>query len=547
MAAFAFVALTGSIETSGDAGTLSVAVQSDLQGAVTDTGEIGDDVGLFPDGLPIVSPVLNCVSLIGKQIPASAIGLPSRGAVIAAAAPVPLPGVLGDFCQVTGAIQAESLLDPAILFQVNLPANWNQKALQFGGGGFNGLPPLTMLGISHAPPGMATPISQGYLTFGGDSGHQGQPFDGTFGLNPRALANYAGESVKRTRDVAVAISKLYYGTAPKLTYHIGQSKGGQEALVAAQRYGADYDGIVSIHPASQLPAMAINWQRMFDAAHRPGAYMNSAKQSLLKTSVLNACDALDGLKDNVVANLKGCATAFNVQTLRCPNGADVGDTCLSDLQIDTLNRSATPMQFAYSLANGITSDGGYPVFEGADLGDLFGLEPLGLAAGYSLLSDPIVRFWIQQNPLSSARGFDHTQWRSRVEYMSSIFDITSPNFDVFRKKGGKIIMLQGTTDTLVPHITTTKLVNKIKQRYGGSAKSFLRYYLQPGFGHGGGDYAVRWDSLTALDNWVTKGKAPVAPVGEAGERTMPLCEEPAWPKYIGGDPNVAASFRCTTS
>lgn len=507
-----------------------------------------DDGGTLPlPDLPPLAPILDCAILIGKQIPASAIALPTRGAIIATAVPVPATPVLPGFCQVTGAINAEKLGDPAILFQVNLPANWNQKALQFGGGSFNGTIPLDVLTLGrpkYSTDDVPTPLARGFTTFGGDSGHQGQPFDGTFGMNAQALANYASESVKRTHDVAMAVIKLYYGSEPRLTYHIGASKGGQEALVAAERYGADYDGIVAIHPVLQLPATAVNWQRMFDAAHRLGGYMNATEQALLKSAVMNACDGLDGIKDNLVSNVDACQ--FDVQTLRCPNGLDSSDSCLSDFQIDTLNQSVTPMRFAFNLAHGGNTDGPYPIFQGSDTSDLFGLEPIGVAGGYSLLSDPIIRYWIQQNPLSSARDFDYVRWQPRIEFMSAMFDVNNPNFDAFKKKGGKLIIVQGTTDTLVSHTMATAFVNSVKQRYGGNAKAFLRYYLQAGFGHGGGDYPLRWDSLTALDNWVMTGKAPVSPVGTAGQRTMPLCDHPAWPKYQGGNVNLASSFICTT-
>lgn len=111
-------------------------------------------------------------------------------------------------------------------------------------------------------------------------------------------------------------------------------------------------------------------------------------------------------------------------------------------------------------------------------------------------------------------------------------------------------MIQGTTDMLVSPYMTTAYYNRVAARYGGSLKSFVRYYVQPGFGHAGGTFALQWDSLAAIDNWVESGQAPVTPVvkdGNAanGSRTRPMCEYPLFPKYSGsGDVNSASSFTC---
>lgn len=337
-------------------------------------------------------------------------------------------------------------------------------------------------------------------------------------------------------------------------YYAGGSKGGHEGLIAAQRYGADYDGVIAYYPANQNQAMVLSWFAMWEAAYRrSGGAMNAAKQQLLKKKVLEACDALDGVADGIVSNLKSCAATFAVNNLRCPDGTDAGDTCLSDTQISTLLTAATPMEFAFPLANGVTSIGPYPVFNGGDItGTLFDTAGTG-ATTYSALGDPVIRYFIQQNPAATTEGFDYRAWQPRVTQISQLYDATDPNVDAFKQKGGKLIIVQGTTDMLVTHTTTTAYVSRLSDRYGAALPSFAKYFVQPGFGHGGGDFLLKWDSLSALEAWVESGKAPADPIVVDGSaatkgRSRPLCEYPLWPKYKGsGDQNQATSFSCVNS
>jgi hypothetical protein len=511
----------------------------------------GSDDGPAPaPSISVAAAATQCPALAGSSVPASAFGLATSGATVTTAALVPAVAASGaslatpEYCKVTGSISAANAADPPILFQLNMPTQWNVKTLQFGGGGFNGTVVTGVDNITHAPSTSATPLQRNYATFGGDSGHQavGLP-RGDFALNAQALANYAGESVKRTRDAAVALMNTYYKAAPQKTYYAGESKGGHEGLVATQRYASDYDGVIAYYPADQNQAMVLSWDRMYQAANNvPGAALNAAKQALLKASVLSACDALDGVADGIVSNLSACSATFAVNSLRCPGGADTGDTCLSDLQINTLITAATPMQFAFPLANGLTHIGPYPVLNG---GDLF-----GIMGAYGYFDGDVISYFIQQSASAPSANFDYRPWQSRVQFISNLYDSTNPNIDAFKAKGGKLILVQGTTDMLVTHVTTTEQVERMSARYGSDLKAFVRYYVVPGHAHGDGDFIPRWDALSALESWAEAGTAPTNPVGTdaataTAGRSRPLCEYPAWPKYNGsGDVNSAASFTC---
>lgn len=513
----------------------------------------GDDASATPT-VEISDAATRCAALTATTVPASAFALATSGATVAAGTLVAADTAagVGEYCKVTGQINAAQAGDPPIKFQVNLPSRWNSKAVQFGGGGFNGTVVTAVGNVSNAPATAQTPLARGYLAFGSDSGSTG---DGSFGLNAQALANYGGESVKRTRDLAVALASGYYRQAPRRTYYIGGSKGGHEGLVAAQRYGADYDGVVAYYPANQNQAMVHSWDRMWRAAYNnPGAALSLTKTALLRAKVLEACDSLDGVADGIVANVAQCSATFAVNSLRCVGGADTGDTCLSDAQISTLLTAATPMQFAFPLAHGVTSMGPYPVFSGGDVdGILFDASGTGLGTGYNFFDVPVQKYFVMQDASASTAAFDYRNWQPRVQAISALYDATDPDIDAFKGRGGKLIVVQGTTDMLVTPATTTAYMDRVSARYGDKTRDFTRYFMQPGFGHGNGVFNQRWDSLTALENWVEKGQAPVDPVGvdansATAGRTRPLCEYPAWPKYKGsGDVNSAASFSCATN
>jgi feruloyl esterase len=504
-----------------------------------------------PDTIQVADAAARCTTMATATVAAADIGLPTQGAIVTSATVVAAAGALPEYCRVRGDIVATNPADPPIKFQLNLPSSWNVKTLQLGGGGFNGSVVSGLGAVNGTPSSATAPLARGYATFGSDSGNQ-QP-NGAFGTNAQAVVNYGGEAVKRARDAAVALMKAYYAAAPWKVYYAGASKGGHEALVAAQRYGADYDGVIAYYPANQNQAMVLSWYRMWQAAYTvPGGYMNPAKQALLKSKVMEVCDGLDGLVDGLVGNTRACDHTFTPNALRCPGGADTGDTCLSDPQINALVTAATPMTFAFPLANGVTTMGAYPVYHGGDISAWLDATGVGNSS-YRGFFDPVLRYFDQQDPLSSSDNFNYLAWQPRVQELSQVMDATDPRLEAFRDKGAKMIFVQGTTDMLVTHNTSSDYVERLKARFGATLPDFVRYYLVPGYAHGSGDWRSTWDSLSALEAWAERGEAPVNPVtvdanAANGGRSRPLCEYPQFPKYNGsGDPLLATSFSCSAS
>src|SRR5215831_14130949 len=159
----------------------------------------------------------DCASLKDFSIPASAIGLPASGAVVQTAVVVAASeekNINGDFCKVTGIVKPRNSDSPNLEFEVNLPLTWNRRALQMGGGGYDGSLVTGLLLYTLQPANMPTPLKQGFVTLGSDGGHKGaQGFDGSFGMNDEALANFGKQSVKKTHDAAMAVIRKAYGRA----------------------------------------------------------------------------------------------------------------------------------------------------------------------------------------------------------------------------------------------------------------------------------------------------------------------------------------------
>ena len=510
-----------------------------------------------------------CSHLSGENIPSAAIGLATTGATVTSAtlvAPNAPDNANGEFCKVLGTIHPVDPTAPGIQFELNLPSDWNGKALQRGGGGYDGKVITGTDQVPFGPVGGPTPLAQGYATFGSDSGHSSPSVvDGHFLLNDESLADFGGNQIKKTHDVAVFLIQQRYGSKPKRMYFAGNSQGGHEAFLAIQRWPADYDGAIATHPVYDFTILQLDGNYLSKKlyAHQGAGWLNPNKLAFLQREVLNACDRLDGVEDGVISNVNACRKTFKISKLRCEGGKDTGDTCLSDAQIAAVKAIDSRMTIGFPLANGVRSFAGWPILEGGDWSSIFTFgqnpvpsNPPKVMADFGLyvLSDPSIRFAITRDVNVDSLTFDPNKWKAREQQLSKIIDASDVDLTPFASHGGKLLLMHGTVDTAVSPYNTIDYYKRLVARLGKSnADSFMRFYIVPGFGHGTGSYIASWDSLGALDAWVEKGTAPkdlvVADSGKAGNgRTRPLCEYPSWPKYNGtGDVNAASSFTCAKS
>lgn len=528
-----------------------------------------------------------CTGLAGRSIDASAVGLPTRGAKVTAAAwtlaapaTVDASGksvpAMPPFCKLMGAVAPVDQAASAINFQVNLPAVWNGKAVQYGGGGFNGVLITGLDFLRDSPPDVPAPLMQGYATLGTDSGHQADalPEIQAFALNEEMLINFAFASYKKVHDVAVELMRGSYGRAPERFYYFGGSEGGREGLTMAQRFPNDYDGVVSAVPV-------INWTALQAAGTRNGVvqqnggWLNPAKVATLGKAVLAACDQLDGLADGIVSHHEGCAAAFDAKALRCPGGGDGADGCLSDAQIRAVNTFHTPYEPGVPLANGVVAypgwgyggedqPGGMVQWTTGPKPPAFPLPPPSEQSRGWYYGSGAVRYFIARDPGYDPRRFEPSKFATRMAEVSRLMDSTDPDLSAFLARGGRLILKENMADYAQSPFAGIDYYKAVVAGMGqDTVDRFARLYLSPGSNHSGsgvrgtdGSPIPQYvDLLAALDAWVEKGEAPgdhLIQTSQAAQppfavtSSRPMCRYPGYPRYNGsGDPLVAASFTCT--
>jgi hypothetical protein len=522
-------------------------------------------VGAGPAGAT-VNTTPKCTELTAQQVPASAISLPTRGGHVESAALVTevVSGKSVEYCSVRAAISPVDPSAPDIKLQIALPVGWNHASLMFGGGGFDGTIPAVTQNVPYGRPDAAAPLARGYVTYGSDSGHQAGPaasLDGSFGLNDEALRNFAaGDALKKTHDVTMFLIRRAYGAGPGRTFFAGGSTGGREALVVAQRWPAAFDGVISAYPAWNNMAEILDLGYLAQVMSRPGAFPGPDKQTLVYNSVIAACDARDGVADRIISNPNGCD--FNPRVLRCPTGADTGPTCLSDAQITSVVAASTPFSWRYPIASGERYYPGFPLLSGADMrtpylgfGTTGPADPMPVTSGYGFQYwDQWVKYFLTRDPGYNSLDVDPRhpgQWLPRISYLSTLEDRNNTDLRPFARAGGRLLLVHGAADELVSNRSTNDYYRRVLDTVGpGQTREFMRYYLMPGSNHanfGAPAFAGTWDVLSALEQWVGPGRAPVKPVAVDSRdgRTRPLCEYPRWPKYRSGDPASAQSFECS--
>lgn len=422
----------------------------------------------------------DCGSLTKKEIAATVMSRPTRGATITSAefiaADAP-DNINGAFCKVLGAIHPVDPSAPDIKFEVNLPENWNGKALHYGGGGYNGNLVTGLLNTRFFKPGVATPLKRGYVTFGSDSGHQSPSVaDGSFALNAESLVNFGGDQLKKTHDVALNLIAGIYQRKPERVYFFGNSQGGHEGFLAVQRWPQDYDGVVAIHPVYDFVPLQIDGNALSRAMYNPdGGWLDPAKLKLLQGSVMKACDGLDGAEDGVISNVAGCAATFRIAALRCAEGKDTGDDCLSDQQIKSVEAINAPITFGFALQGGVSSFPRWPILEGADWTGLFGFGTRPKPAnppealkdfGLTVLSDAAMRYMVLRDKDADPLQFDPAKNQARLRELSDMLDASDDDISAFKARGGKLLLMHGSVDSAVPPENTIGYYKRLVTRFG---------------------------------------------------------------------------------
>jgi hypothetical protein len=470
-------------------------------------------------------------------------------------------------CRVIGRIAPIDPTAPPIRFQINLPLTWNGRSVQYGGGGFNG----TLVTATGLPPASRfdtpSPLAQGYVTYGTDSGHETKPGEppAAFALNDEAFVNFAHASYKKVRDVAVAVMTQVYKKGPENLYFVGSSEGGREALTMAQRYPDDFDGVFARVPV-------INWTALNHASARSGlismgdAWLSPAHVKVVHEAVLAACDKDDGSADRLVASSAACLKRFEASTLTCKAGA-AAETCLSQKQIEAIKTFRSPYTFSFPLNNGIRSYPGFGISGEATpafgptggwgawwTGSVPPEQPPKQGNGIQwVYGSAGMKYVFARDPNLDVIKYKPEDHKARVLAVSALMDSTNPDLSKFRARGGKVIILEYMADyAQSPYAGIAYFDSVVKKMGRRTVDSFARLYTAPGVDHVGSGAPANVDMLTVLADWIERGKAPgTLEVVEQSldaslsvTRALPLCQWPLWPKYKSGDASKADSFVC---
>ena len=473
----------------------------------------------------------------------------SKDLVRIAAVSTPASDSAPAYCRVTG------LLAPEIAFEVSLPAKWNGRFYMIGNGGF--------AGDALDNPGRVAQRNEalklGFAFAQTNTGHDARKEPGaTFVLsNPQKAIDYAYRAVHLTARTTQEITKAYYDTPISHSYWNSCSNGGRQGLIEAQRFPADFDGVIAASPWVDQTGFTVGaiWNQQALSA----VSLTPAKLALVANKVMEKCDAIDGLKDGLIDDPRKCNFDPARDVPACSAGAD-GSDCLTPAQ-------AAAVAKVYSGP----SSHGKPIFPGympgseAVVSSLFGggtgsawlnvivaTQPGRKPADFNL-AEGAIQYLAPKPPKPDYdyQTFNFDRDLHLLDAWSKLADAKNPDLSAFRKHGGKLLMTYGWADPILQPMMGVNYFQQAVSKNGPDTEEFFRLFMAPGMGHcGGGIGPDRHDAMTAMIDWVEKGKAPDSMVASRVVdnqvvRTRPLCPYPQVARYSGqGSIDQAANFRC---
>jgi hypothetical protein len=491
-------------------------------------------VCLFTHWTP-ASAVGQCADLLTREIP---------GGRIEKAQEVPA-GAGPEHCRVDGVIGAHTGRDGrtyGVRFALAMPVHWNGRLLYQGGGGLNGSvqPPLGAVAAGDTPA-----LMRGFAVVDSDSGHEGAVFDGSFMADQQAALDFLYQSIGKVMSAARPLVTAHYGTAAAHSYFVGCSTGGREALISAQRYPQEFDGIIAGSPAMRTgySNLALRWiTASLNAAAPRDAQdhavtreaLSDSDRKLVVDGLLKACDALDGVRDGMVFDSKGCA--FDPRRLQCQ--ASKNDGCLSAVQVSALQR-------AFAGPKGASGHQVYPGFA----------YDTGIGAGGKGIPGILSGGTAPEGGMPSGSTMDvDAEAASAHDGREMMGDPDAwTNLSSFTGHGGKLIFFHGLSDPWFSALETVRYYTALgADPNAGPAPvtDWSRLFLVPGMGHCAGGEATldHFDMLTAIVAWVEQGQAPTQVIATGAAfpgRSRPLCPYPQHAQYGGkGDSEAAAQFSC---
>jgi len=449
----------------------------------------------------------------------------------------------------------QGYVNPNVGIELLLPIeNWNGKVIQIGCGGFCGI-------NSAGGNGCRDALSKGYACVGSDDGHKASGLDAKWAYNNlQAKIDYAYRGVHVAGLAGKAIAREFYQTPFKRAYFMGCSGGGREAMLEAQRYPSDFDGIVAMDPAINLSSvfMSLLWNNLVVKDKSGQGLIGPAEVRALHAAVVAKCDLNDGVKDGLIGDPRSCN--FDPAEIACTSAKTTG--CLTPAQLAAARKVyAGP---ATSSGEKITKGG---AMLGSEVGGVFGMDAYDVGLHNSAVANFAADFFRYMGftpdpgPGWQPTDFDFDRDYKRLGMMESLYRATNPDLRAFKARGGKLIVSQGWYDSGSPMpLETVDYYETVERTMGGekSTHDFFRLFMVPGRDHcGGGDGAWAVDYLSYLEAWVESNRPPDVMLGShpkdanvkypidsgAVQFSRPLYPYPLRAQYTGrGDPNNAANF-----
>lgn len=399
------------------------------------------------------------------------------------------------YCQVEGYVSRSSR------FRLRYPlTTWNGKIVVLGTGGqAGGLPNDNPAGGRGGGE-----LRRGFATVQHDGGHFSTITDAKWAYNdPQAQIDFGF----RTPHVVTVAGKAILTRvlrAPARAYYAGCSNGGREAMMMAQRFPYDFDGIVAGAPSIAVRDLFLNMlfvRELVRDQSRSGFDMAAART--LHAGAIRQCDAIDGRTDNIIDDPRRCRVDF--KPLMC--GAEAAEDCLTPHQADIARRiydgPRTPdgRQIAPSSA-----------FPGSEIAWVAFITPRW-AIGYV---DDVLRYLAFDPPPGPNWTPDVgklEEYSRRMGVAEAIASAVNPDLRAFKSHGGKLISYYGWADAFGGARSIMDYYETAERVAGGEAatQEFFRLFMIPGMDHcGGGDGASVFDFVGEIDRWVETGVAPQA-------------------------------------
>lgn len=438
-------------------------------------------------------------------------------------------------CRVLGRIGKE------IEFELLLPQEWNERFVMSGGGGFVG-------SIQNS---YRAAVNAGYATAGTDTGHKGDGTDASWALNNmERQINFGRLAIHLSAVVSKSIVNSYYCKDPADAYFLGCSRGGGQAMVEAQQYPSDFDGIVAGAPAFSWPAIGAKFirigQEMYPDPRNIKPVLTSDNLRLLQDLILRKCDALDGVSDSILNDPRSCQ--FDLSTLPvCPNKESKAG-CFTAQQVKAIKTIYEPL-----MSNKEVVYPGFPLGGENEPGNwdiwIAGTNPgmNGPSLHYRFGTN-MFKYLVYNDPEWDYTRYDVSTFSKDTRYASAFLDATNTDYSEFQKAGGKMILYHGWSDAALSAFQTIKHYEEVEKRDKG-VQSYLRLFMLPGVGHcNGGPGPDQVDWLQLIRDWVEKDRAPTRVVMSKTVRgktvmTRPVFPYPKMAVYRGkGNTNAEASF-----